>query len=113
VDRKIPDWKDFLIKIHKTALVSASIGGGFNHSSELNVIKYNQAMQANDLEELTRWIKGMDKEHTRFLFNEVWVAVLKGDHKDVIPKAMAWALKLKANGVVRARCNVHGFEQIL
>jgi hypothetical protein len=26
---------------------------------------------------------------------------------------MTWALKLKANGVVRARCNVCGFEQIL
>jgi Reverse transcriptase (RNA-dependent DNA polymerase) len=25
---------------------------------------------------------------------------------------MTWALKLKANGVVRARCNVCGFEQI-
>jgi hypothetical protein len=31
---------------------------------------------------------------------------LKGDHQDVIPITMTWALKLKSNGVVRARCNV-------
>jgi hypothetical protein len=46
------------------------------------------------------------------LFYEVWVAVLKGDYQSVIPIARTWALKLKVNGVVRARCNVHGFEQI-
>jgi hypothetical protein len=88
--------------VYETALVGAGIGGGFNHSSELNVIKYNEAMRAKDLEELTKWIKGMDEEHARFLLNEVWVAVLKGNHKDIIPITMTWALKLKASGVVRA-----------
>jgi Reverse transcriptase (RNA-dependent DNA polymerase) len=48
----------------------------------------------------------------RFLFDEVWVAVLKGDYANVIPITMTWALKQKASGVVRARCNVRGFEQI-
>jgi Reverse transcriptase (RNA-dependent DNA polymerase) len=112
IDEKEPDWKDCLIKTYETALVGAGIGGGFNHSSELNVIKYNEAMRAKDLEELTKWIKGMDEEHARFLLNEVWVAVLKGDHKEIIPITMTWALKLKASGVVRAQCNVRGFEQI-
>jgi Reverse transcriptase (RNA-dependent DNA polymerase) len=112
IDEKLPNWKDCLVKVYETALVGAGIGGGFNHSSELNVIKYNEAMWAKDLEELTKWIKGMDEEHARFLLNEVWVAVLKGNHKDIIPITMTWALKLKASGVVRARCNVRGFEQI-
>jgi hypothetical protein len=40
------------------------------------------------------------------------VAVLKGDYVDVIPITMIWALKQKASGIVRARCNVCGFEQI-
>jgi Reverse transcriptase (RNA-dependent DNA polymerase) len=110
MDKRTLDWKDCLIKMYETTLVGAGIGGGFNHSSELNVIKYNEAMWAKDLEELTKWIKGWTKYMPKFLFNKVWVAVLKGDHKDV---TMTWALKLKANGVVRARCNVHGFEQIL
>jgi hypothetical protein len=63
IDEKQPNWKDCLVKVYETALVGAGIGGGFNHSSELNVIKYNEAMRAKDLEELTKWIKGMDKEH--------------------------------------------------
>jgi hypothetical protein len=44
----------------------------------------------------------MDEEHARFLFNEVWNAVLRGSHQDVILITMTWALKMKANGVVRA-----------
>jgi Reverse transcriptase (RNA-dependent DNA polymerase) len=112
VDEKGPDWKRCLVQAYENALVGAGISGGFNHSSELNVIKYNKAMQSNDLEELTKRIKGMDEEHARFLFNEVWNAVLRGDHQDVIPITMTRALKMKSNGIVRARCNVRGFEQI-
>jgi hypothetical protein len=69
-------------------------------------------MQSNDLEQLSKWIKGMDEEHARFLFNEVWVVMLKGDYKSVISITMRWALKMKASVVVRAQCNVCGFEQI-
>jgi hypothetical protein len=105
-------WKECLIKAYEIALVGAGIGGGFNHSSKLNVIKYNQAMRSDDLDELTKWIKGMDEENARFLFNKVWVAVLKGQQQDVIPITMTWALKMKSSGVVQARCNVRGFEQI-
>jgi hypothetical protein len=63
------------------------------------------------LEQLSKWIKGMDEEHAQFLFNEVWVAVLKGDYESVIPITMTWTLKLKASSVVRARCNVRGFDR--
>jgi Reverse transcriptase (RNA-dependent DNA polymerase) len=98
--------------IYEKALVGAGIGGGFVHSSELNVKNYNKAMKSADMDELSKWIKGMDEEHARFLFNEVWTAVLKENYKDVMPITMTWALKLKANGVVRARCNERGSEQI-
>jgi hypothetical protein len=110
-------WNDCLIHVYEQldqemALVGAGVGGGFGHTSELDVKKYNQAMQSTDLEELTKWVKGIDEEHARFLFDDVWVAVLKGEYENVIPTIMTWALKLKASGVVRARCNVRGFEQI-
>jgi Reverse transcriptase (RNA-dependent DNA polymerase) len=68
-------------------------------------------MRSNNLEE-TKWIKGMDEEHARFLQNEVWIAILKVKCHKIIPISMTWALKLKVNGVIRARCNVCGFGQI-
>jgi Reverse transcriptase (RNA-dependent DNA polymerase) len=111
-----PKWNDCLGElydgIYEKALVGAGIGGGFVHSSELNVKNYNKAMKSADMDELSKWIKGMDEEHAWFLFNEVWTAVLRENYKDVMPITMTWALKLKANGVVRARCNVRGFGQI-
>jgi hypothetical protein len=105
-------WHEFMEQMCEAAMVGAGIGGGFNHTSELNVKNYNKAMRSNDLDELSKWIKGMDEEHARFLANEVWIAVLKDEHKGVKPITMTWALKMKASGVVRARCNVRGFEQI-
>jgi hypothetical protein len=44
VDEMGSDWKKCLGQVYENALVGAGIGGGFNHSSELNVIKYNKAM---------------------------------------------------------------------
>ena len=110
-------WNDCLIQVYESlnqemALVGAGVGGGFGHTRELDVKKYNEAMQSTDLDDLAKWVKGIDEEHARFLFDDVWVAVLKGDYENVIPITMTWALKLKASGVVRARCNVRGFEQI-
>jgi hypothetical protein len=113
---EVVNWGDCLLKvydqIYEMALVGAGIGGGFTHSSELNVLNYNKAMKSTDMDVLAKWIQGMDEEHARFLLNDVWVAVLKGDFANVIPITMTWALKLKASGVVRARCNVRGFEQL-
>jgi hypothetical protein len=43
-------------------MVGTGIRGGFNHSSKLNVINYNQAMRSNNLDKLTKWIKGMYEE---------------------------------------------------
>jgi hypothetical protein len=88
------EWKSFVGDIQEIMMVGAGIGGGFNHSSELNVIKYNQAMRSNDLDELTKWIKGMDEEHARFLQNKVWVAILKIKCHKIIPITMTWALKM-------------------
>jgi hypothetical protein len=116
VERKAT-WNDCLIQVYEQldremALVGARVGGGFGHTSELDMKKYNEAMQSTDLDALTKWVNGIDVEHASFLFDDVWVAVLKGEYENVIPITMTWALKLKASGVVHARCNVRGFEQI-
>jgi Reverse transcriptase (RNA-dependent DNA polymerase) len=112
VDDGKTTWKDCLMQVYEFALVGAGIGGGFGHTSELDIKKYNEALKSNDLDELAKWVQGIEEEHARFLFDDVWIVVSKGDYADVIPITMTWALKQKASGVVRARCNVRGFEQI-
>jgi hypothetical protein len=94
MDETESHWKNCLVKVYEKVLVGAGIGIGSNHLSELNVVQYNKAMQSNDLEELTKWVKGMDEEHARFLFNKVWIVVLKSSYQDMIPITMMWALKL-------------------
>lgn len=81
-------------------MVGAGIGGGFNHTSELNVLNYNDALKTQDMETLVKRVNGIDDEHARFLFNEVWTAVLRQDYDSLIPVTMTWAVKLKASGVV-------------
>jgi hypothetical protein len=76
VERKAT-WNDCLIEVYEQvhremALVGAGIGGGFGHTSELDVKKYNEALRSNDLDDLTKWVKGIDEEHARFLFDDVW-----------------------------------------
>jgi hypothetical protein len=56
-------WREHLVEMYEYALVGAGIGGGFNHSSELNVINYNQAMRAKDMEDNANgsqeWMRSM------------------------------------------------------
>jgi hypothetical protein len=75
------------------------------------MMKYNQVMRAKDMEDIAKWIRGVDKEHGQFLYHDMWIAVLKGDYKDIIPITMTWALKLKASGVIQARCNVRALNK--
>jgi hypothetical protein len=43
-------WKEFKNDVYEVIMAGAGIGGGFIHSSKLNVIKYNQAMRLIDLD---------------------------------------------------------------
>jgi hypothetical protein len=73
-----------------------------NHYIDLPEATTEQAlvsMKSTDMDDLLKWIKGMDEEHTRFLFDKVWTAVLKENYKDVMPITMTWALKLKVSKV--------------
>ena len=46
------------------ALIGASIGGGFKETSELHVLKFNQAMASPDKD---KWEKAADEEHGRMV----------------------------------------------
>jgi hypothetical protein len=73
-------------KVYEMALVGAGIGRAFNHSSELNMMINNKTLGSHDMDEHIKWIWGMDEEHARFLLIEVWVAVLKRNYEEAIPK---------------------------
>ena len=89
--------------------VGAGIGGGFENTNELKVMKFNEAMAAADKD---KWENAVDEEHERFVKRRVFEAVLKKD----MPAAAkilttTWAMKKKANGTYRARLDARGFEQ--
>jgi galactokinase/mevalonate kinase-like predicted kinase len=88
-------------------LVGAGIGGGFNHTSELIPMKYNEAMSSKDSEQ---WKKAVEEEHQRMVDHKV--------KKKDVPQgtkvlSSTWAMKKKSNGKFRARINARGFEQSL
>ena len=89
--------------------VGAGIGGGFNHTSELIPMKYDEAMNGPDAES---WKKAVHEEHERMIEHKVFKPI----HIKDIPKwakvlTSTWAMKKKANGTFRARLNARGFEQ--
>jgi hypothetical protein len=90
--------------------VGAGVGGGFDHTTELHVVKYRDAMASGDA---TQWSRAVEEEHDRMVDNEVWSPVHK---EDIPPNAKVltstWAMKKKSNGKYRARLNCRGYEQI-
>jgi hypothetical protein len=91
-------------------LVGAGLGGGFDVTTELHVMKYKQAMKSDDKD---AWMKAVDEEHQRMKDHQVWEAVPK-DKVEVGRKVLTstWAMKKKANGKFRARLNARGYEQV-
>ena len=92
------------------ACVGAGLGGGFENTNELHVIKYKEAMASDDKE---KWQKAIDEEHDRMVRNKVWKVVPKSD----LPQGAkimttTWACKKKPNGTYRARLNARGYEQV-
>ena len=90
--------------------VGAGIGGGFDHTSELKVMKYEEAINSPDKE---GWKAEIKNEHRRMQKHGVWKAVKKESLK---PKTKVidstWACKKKSNGTLRARMNARGFKQV-
>lgn len=56
----------------KSGCVGAVLGGGFDHTPELYVMKFKQAMKSVDKEQ---WQKAVDEEYERMRKNKVWEAV--------------------------------------
>ena len=91
-------------------MVGAGLGGGFDVTTELHVMKYKQAMKSDDK---NAWIKAVDEEHKQMTDHQVWEAVPKVDVVEggkVLTST--WAMKKKANGKFRARLNARGYEQV-
>jgi hypothetical protein len=92
------------------AAIGAGLGGGFENTSELHVMKFPEAMSGNDA---VNWQKAVDEEHERMKKMAVWKAVLKEEipkHAKVLTST--WAMKKKSNGTYRARLNARGYEQV-
>ena len=54
---------------YKVANVGAGIGGDIGHTQELNVMKYNKAMNSK---EAAKWAQQVAKEHRQMLKDKVW-----------------------------------------
>ena len=52
--------------------VGAGLSGGFDHTSELHIMKFKQAMKAADKQ---HWKKAVNKEHERMKKHRVWEPV--------------------------------------
>ena len=92
----------------EVALVGAGVGGGFENTQELHVMKYNEAMASNDK---TKWEKAIEEEYERMLKHNVFQPVpVNSVPTDAKILSSTWAMKKKSNGVYRARMNARGYE---
>jgi hypothetical protein len=54
------------------AFIGAALGGGFDNTTELHVMKYREAMESDNKE---KWLVAMKEEHERMVKNKVWKAI--------------------------------------
>ena len=93
----------------EVACVGAGVGGGFENTSELKVLKYNEAMKNPDKK---KWEQAVQEEYERFKKYKVFKPVKKEEvPKDAKILSTTWAMKKKSNGTYRARMNMRGYEQ--
>jgi hypothetical protein len=94
----------------ENGLVGAGLGGGFDVTTVLHVMKYKQGMKSDDKD---AWMKLVDEEHQQVKDHQAWEAVPK-DKVEVGRRVLTstWAMKKKANGEFRARLNARGYEQV-
>lgn len=91
-------------------LVGAGVGGGFEHTDELKVLKYRQAMASSDKAE---WDTEIKAEHDRFKKFKVVKVVPKSElPRNAKILTTTWAFKKKSNGTRRGRLNARGYEQL-
>ena len=92
------------------ACVGAGIGGGFQDTAELKVMKYHEAMASKDR---VKWLKAAEEELYRMWKHKVWTPYkLRDIPRNVRILDTTWAMKKKSNGTYRARINARGFKQV-
>jgi hypothetical protein len=95
-------------EINEVSLVGAGIGGGFEHTGELKVMKYKEAMDSLDK---TKWEQGVEAEHEKMITYQVFEPVDVNEvPQDAKILTSTWVIKKKADGTCRAR--LRGYEQI-
>jgi hypothetical protein len=70
------NYYEYMKACNEIACVGAGVGGGFANTTELHVMKYDQAMQSQDAEQ---WNKAIEDEHNRMEENNVWTPVAKSE----------------------------------
>lgn len=89
--------------------MGASIGGGFQNTRELRVMKYNEALLSDDKK---NWMKAVEEEYQHIVKSNVFKVVDRCDLPDgATVLSSTWAMKKKSNGTYRARLNARGFKQ--
>ena len=92
----------------EVGLVGAGLADCLGHTTELHVMKFKAAMKTKDRE---KWIKAVEDEYQRFVKAGVF-KVLREKPSWAKELTSTWAMKKKANGTFRARCNARGYEQV-
>ena len=94
---------------YKVTAVSAGIGGEFENTHKLKVMKYEEAMQSDKVE----WSKAVSEEYEKMKYHKVWRPV-KLENVPIEAKilTLTWAMQKKSNGTYRARLNARGYERI-
>jgi hypothetical protein len=83
---------------------------GFENTTELHLMKYDEAMKSLDDDE---WKQAVKEEYERMVENVVWTPVQNSDvASDAKIITSTWAMKKKSNSTFRARLNGRGFEQV-
>jgi hypothetical protein len=90
-------------------LVGAGSLDGFEHTDELRVMNYKEAMASDPV----KWKEAVRQEYLKFEKFKVLRAIPKKD----LPRGekvleTVWACKLKSNGTPRARMNARGYMQV-
>eukprot|EP00957_Ditylum_brightwellii_P211343 15366072-Ditylum_brightwellii.AAC.3 len=94
---------------HEYGLVGAKTGNKFDHMGQLCAMIYDEAMNTLEKED---WDEAVMKEHSSFKKYKVWKAVpINEVPEDAKILTLTWAMKMKPNGVKRARLAVQGFKQ--
>ena len=90
----------------QVSLVGAGLGGGFDHTNGLHVMKNEDAINWPDGE---AWKWEGKNEHKEMIVHKVWVK--KQVTKGTSILCSVWSMKMKMDGTVWGRFTAHGCSQ--